>query len=97
MVYSHNRSHELGAQAVLLTDSNGFILFSGSIYSLPLHEDVIIQKSIEYFNDPEPCYIHKGEVCVRLWKEIELEVLQYGGRPIPIGLLSESVRRYIDL
>lgn len=96
MAFSRKRGEELGAH-IVLTDSNGVTLFNGDIYTLPIPEDVIIQKSMEFFNDPEPCYIHKGAVCVRLWREIEMEVLQYQGRPVPINQLPESIRSYIDL
>ena len=97
MAFSRKKVDEPGAQSVVLTDANGEILFSGDIYTLPILEDVIIQKSIEFFNDPEPCYIHKGAVCVRLWREIELEVLPYEGRPVPIDQLPEVIRSYIKL
>lgn len=38
---------------------------------LPIKEEVIIKKSIVFFDDPEPCYIHKGAVTMRLIAEIQ--------------------------
>ena len=48
----------------------GRVLFSGNLEDLPLKEEWIIQKSVEFFNDPEPCFIHRGAVAVRLLNEI---------------------------
>ena len=53
--------------AVLLGDD---ILYSGSLMDLPLKDEWIVKKSIEFFNDPAPCYIHRGAVTVRLLNEI---------------------------
>ncbi|MDR2648393.1 MAG: hypothetical protein LBB94_01545 [Clostridiales bacterium] len=49
---------------------NGEVLFRGNLMDLPLKEEMILKKSIEFFNDPAPCYIHKGAVTVRLLNEI---------------------------
>ncbi len=47
------------------------LLFQGSLYHLPLREDIIIEKSILFFRDPEPCLIHRNAVKIRLLSEIE--------------------------
>ncbi len=52
-------------------DSRGTLLFTGELTALPIKEAIIIQKSIEFFNDHQPCYIHRGAVTVRLLAEIE--------------------------
>ncbi len=46
------------------------LLYQGDLKDLPLKESVIIEKSIYFFNDPEPCYIHRGAVQVRLTEEL---------------------------
>jgi len=48
----------------------GNVLFSGDLTDLPLKDEWVIKKSIEFFNDPEPCFIHRGAVSVRLLNEI---------------------------
>lgn len=50
---------------------NGSILYSGKWNALPLAEEVILQKSVEFFDDAEPCYIHRNAVRVRLMAELE--------------------------
>lgn len=52
-------------------DQYGAILYEGLPANLPFPEEVIINKSIHYFNDPEPCYIHRGAVIMRLAAELQ--------------------------
>ena len=49
---------------------DGKVLFSGSLIELPLKDEWIVKKCVEFFNDPEPCFIHRGAVSVRLLNEI---------------------------
>ena len=46
------------------------VLFSGDLMDLPLKDEWIIKKSIEFFSDPEPCFIHRSAVTIRLLNEI---------------------------
>ena len=48
--------------------------------AIPIKEEVIIGRSKIFFNDPEPCYIHRGAVCVRLNEEIMEYIKQYEAR-----------------
>ena len=50
---------------------NNDILYDSLFDDLPIAEDVMISKSIEFFNDKEPCSIHRGAVQVRLVAELE--------------------------
>ena len=50
---------------------NEDILYDGLFDDLPIAEDVMIAKSIEFFDDKEPCSIHRGAVQVRLVAELE--------------------------
>ena len=36
------------------------VLYEGYWTELPLAEEIILEKSIEFFNDKEPCAIHRG-------------------------------------
>ena len=47
---------------------------------IPIKEEVIIERSKMFFNDPEPCYIHRGAVCMRLNEEIMEYIKQYEAR-----------------
>lgn len=52
-------------------ESNGSVLYSGRWNDLPLAEEVILKKSVEFFDDADPCYIHRNAVRVRLISELE--------------------------
>ncbi|MGB8455733.1 MAG: hypothetical protein WCD89_25875 [Anaerocolumna sp.] len=55
--------------------SNNCLIYQGRWDDLPLLEELIIEKSIAFFNDPEPCYIHRDAVRVRLLAELEAELI----------------------
>ncbi|MEX1376246.1 MAG: hypothetical protein AB1Z23_02120 [Eubacteriales bacterium] len=44
---------------VIFLDKDKNVLLETIIKELPINEESIIKKSIDYFNDPEPCIIHK--------------------------------------
>ena len=67
------------------------ILYEGLLKDIPLKDSIIIQKSIHFFNDPEPCYIHRGAVRVRLTHELHEELLAAtSGEP------GQKMREYAD-
>lgn len=68
------------------------------IGEIPIKEEIIIAKSIQFFDDPEPCYIHRGAVVVRLNEEILNEVEQYIGQTqIAVSNITKEILEYIDL
>lgn len=46
-------------------------VYRGTLTDLPLREEIILEKSEEFFNDPNPCFIHRSAVRVRLLAELE--------------------------
>jgi len=67
------------------------------VTDLPFKESVIIQKSVEFYNDPCPCYIHRGAVCNRLYCEINAAI-----ENLPVDLLTGCdipgiILEYLDL
>ena len=90
------RTLGVGSSHVTLTDENGSVLYDGRIYGLPLRESAILQKSIEFFNDPDPCYKHRGAVHVRMWSDIEKHLLQTGSRSVRFNSLPDEFREWIE-
>ena len=45
-------------------------LYEGYLKDLPLKEEIILEKSIQFFSDPEPCHIHRSAVAPRLTEEL---------------------------
>ena len=60
------------AKPVLTLKYREQILFQDEISLLPFKESSILEKSIEYYDDPEPCYIHRNAVRIRLIAEFEV-------------------------
>ena len=67
------------------------LLYRGPLSNVPIREASIIEKSIEFFDDPEPCYIHRGAVKARILSELERcftgDTLDLQTSQIPFGLL----------
>jgi hypothetical protein len=80
--------------------SGGFKLFEGYIHELPLSEKNILALSVRYFNDPEPCYIHRSAVLNRIYNELN-EFFKSdctdGAGLMKTDCLPESVRVYFDM
>lgn len=47
------------------------ILYDGKWDELPFDEKIIIEYSIKFYDDPDPCYIHRSAVRIRLLAELE--------------------------
>jgi hypothetical protein len=56
---------------IKLLGENNQVIFKGTVNLLPLDEKLIIQKSKQFFNDSEPCFIHRSAVMKRLYSELE--------------------------
>lgn len=61
------------ADIILVTDIDGNVCFRGNAAEFPLSESSIIKLSMEFYNDPSPCEIHRSAVRMRAFYEI-LEV-----------------------
>ncbi len=72
---------------VLELYAGGEKIYGGFLKDIPLKETVILEKSVEFFNDPEPCHIHRGAVRVRLTAEIQQEIENAKEPGIPGPLL----------
>jgi hypothetical protein len=79
---------------IRLAGGEGKILYEGAISGLQFPEKLIIAKSIHFFNDAEPCFIHRSAVAARLFGELSL--LLEGKRRISAAELEESSPGYLD-
>ncbi len=73
---------------IRVLDQNGSIIYEGLPSNLPFPEEVILEKCLLYFNDPEPCYIHRGAVIMRMAAEIQqaLEVAPFSPKQGPLAV-----------
>ncbi|MCI8281190.1 MAG: hypothetical protein HFI76_05755 [Lachnospiraceae bacterium] len=56
------------------------LLYDGLLKDIPIKEEILLAKSIEFFDDPEPCHIHRSAVRTRLTAEIQKELLGQPGK-----------------
>lgn len=47
---------------IIIKGENDEVLYDGFILDIPIKESYIIDKSIEIFNDDDPCIIHRSYV-----------------------------------
>lgn len=64
--------------------------------ALPLNRDAVLEKSVEFFQDPNPCAIHEGAVRMRMLGELEA-YLREQEAPVALAAMPEALRRYLDL
>jgi len=81
-------------------DDKGNVVLEKRITSIPLREEVVINKSIEFFNDPEPCMIHRSAVMKRLYMEINDfldDALLQGKKQLSWECIPDSIKAYVDI
>jgi hypothetical protein len=79
---------------IRLLGGDGTVLFEGPLDRLRFTEKLIIAKSVYFFNDPEPCFIHRSAVAARLFGELNL---LFGAREkISAGELNKTCPGYLD-
>jgi hypothetical protein len=79
---------------VRLTSPEGTILYEGPLNELKFPEKLIIAKSIYFFNDDEPCFIHRSAVAARLFGELN-KLLEQKAR-LSAFELQEASPGYLD-
>jgi len=52
-------------------DALGDTVISRKISALPIKEEVIIKESIKFFNDPEPCFIHRSAILNMIYIKLD--------------------------
>jgi len=76
------------------------VLYFGPTSGLPIRESVVLAKSTEFFDDPEPCMIHRSAVLVRLYCEFEHWLDELGAGPEYTAGMSDlpgCLQAYLDL
>ena len=61
----------MGFKVITLIDNNNSVVFENKVTILPLKEECIISKSVELFDDPCPCFIHRSAVMKRIFFEMD--------------------------
>lgn len=67
---------------IIIRDRFDIPIYQGDISDIGLTKSLVIQKSIEWYNDPTPCYRHRDAVKSR----IVLDVLNYLQKQKALGI-----------
>ena len=54
------KKKEKEKEKVIRVCLKGEEVYRGTMTDLPLKEEIILSKSDEFFNDPNPCFIHRS-------------------------------------
>ena len=79
-------SQKITLPVLYLLDSQKRVLFKDRLDFFPFPEAVILEAGLEFFNDPEPCEIHRRAVQLRLCAEMQLELRQNEDVPVDESL-----------
>ncbi|MGN0802837.1 MAG: hypothetical protein ACI4MF_09610 [Candidatus Faecivicinus sp.] len=74
-----------------LYGEDGAELYHGRIDAYPFPEEAILEGSVEFFNDPCPCEIHRRAVQLRFCEELTGAVGL--NRTLALDMLPDFVRR----
>lgn len=81
-------------------NKEGEVLFERKLTAIPLKEEAIIRRSIEYFSDPEPCMIHRSAVMRRIFMEFGEflnQNIEKGKLELLWNEIPEELRKIIDI
>ena len=71
-------------------DAAGAVLAEAPLMDFPIPDAAVVALSVEFFNDPEPCEIHRGAV---RWRVLQAMKEASGGRTVPVEALDPAIRR----
>jgi hypothetical protein len=90
----------MGLKVITFIDSSGNVILKGKLTSLPLKEEFVINKSIELFNDCEPCIIHRTFVMKKMFLEIDEyldKILKEGRNEIQSEHIPDNILQVLDI
>lgn len=73
------------------------VLYEGEIKEYPFSEEIILKQSMEWFQDSEPCYIHRSAVIHRMVLAIDDFLRDKEGQSIPWADAPDEIQLYMDL
>lgn len=81
-----------------IVNAKGNTNYKGGITKISIPEKLIIDKSIEFFSDEAPCFIHRSAVMKRLFLEFEeylLNILDSGNNQVEASKLPNNIKTLI--
>lgn len=69
----------MGLKSIAFFDADGKCLYNGKLSSMQFKEESVIGWSEEFFNDDEPCIIHRSFIIKKMIFEMETFLLAING------------------
>ena len=82
--------------SVELYDRNHRLMASYLPEEVPLCRKMVLQKCMEFFHDPNPCFIHQGAAKLRMLHELEA-ALNTSEQPVAVTDLPEEMQQYVSV
>jgi hypothetical protein len=79
----------------IIITQNGETIFKGRIINIKIKESAIISKSIELFDDEEPCIIHQSYV-YKEYANVLVDLFQKSGSKTINGIDYEEELSFLD-
>lgn len=80
---------------IQVLDARGERLSCGPVSRYALPEPQMLELSMEFFQDPQPCMIHRSAILCRVYGELE-DCLRENGGEMEIADLSTAVRALFE-
>ena len=80
-----SNSSSVKEELLIVCDASGQILAESPLNTFPFEEEGIIRSSIEFYQDPEPCEIHRGAIFSRSVAHFKMVCPQ--GEPVSVSAL----------
>ena len=84
---------------IIIITKSSKLLFHDDVFNLPIKDAEVISGSIEFFNDPEPCMIHRSAVISRYYIQIcnWLDGIHYANdKSIEFEDIPINIRKLLD-
>ena len=80
---------------LIFRDKQSNVVFEGVWHKIPFRETYIIEKCVELYGDPEPCFIHRSAALSRILTEMITLFEKYEHDEMPIVDLNDETARTI--
>lgn len=77
---------------LIFKDKQSKVIFEGVWHKIPFREPYIIEKCIEFFGDPEPCFIHRSAALSRILTEMIVLFEKFEHDQMTIDLNEETAK-----
>ncbi len=93
-MFGHKSKKPAPQPRLSVWNAEGEALYDGLLTSLRLTEDMVKALSVQFFDDPEPCEIHRAAVLSRVFMELRETLVP--GEAVELSGLDAGSRSYFS-